>query len=65
MKIKLTVDLLRDNSTTILGAGQSIMKIADTHSAAKALVQAEIDARLSATGQQLQELTDANSAFNS
>ena len=65
MKVKLTVDLLRDNNTSVLGAGQSITKTSATHNEAKALVQAEIDARVLAATTQAQELADANTAFNS
>lgn len=65
MKVKLTVDLLRDNNTSVLGTGQSITKVGATHSEAKALVQAEVDARVAAAAAQAQELADANVAFNS
>lgn len=65
MKVKLTVDLLRDNNSSVLGAGQSITKTGATHSEAKALVQAELDARLNTAQTNLTELTDANNAFNS
>lgn len=65
MKVKLTVDLLRDNNTSVLGTGQTITKTAATHSEAKALVQAEVDARVAAAAAQAQELADANVAFNS
>lgn len=66
MKVKLTVDLLRDNSTSVFGSVPgAIVKTAATHSEAKALVQAEIDARLNAAAAAAQELADANVAFNS
>lgn len=65
MKVKLTVDLLRDNNTSVLGAGQSITKTGASHSEAKALVQAEVDARLAAATAAAQDLADANVAFNS
>ena len=65
MKVKLTVDLLRDNNTSVLSpSGGTIVKTAATHSEAKALVQAEIDARVAAASAQAQDLADANSAFN-
>lgn len=65
MKVKLTVDLLRDNNTTVLGTGQTITKIGSSHTDAKAQVQAELDARIAAAGGALQDLSDANAAFNS
>jgi hypothetical protein len=65
MKVKLTVDLLRDNNSSVLGTAQQITKTAATHNEAKALVQAEIDARVLAATTQAQELADANTAFNS
>lgn len=64
MKIKLTVDLLRDNNTSILGTAQTITRTGATHTEAKALVQTEIDARLNAAAAAAQELADANVAFN-
>jgi hypothetical protein len=65
MKIKLNVDLLRDNGTSILGPGQTITKTGSTHSEAKGLIQVEIDARVATATQTQQDLNDANTAFNS
>ena len=67
MKVKLTVDLLRENNTSVLNAttpSGTITKTAATHSEAKALVQAELDARLANANGVAQDLSDANSAFN-
>lgn len=66
MKVKLTVDLLRDNNTSVFGSVPgAIVKTAPTHSEAKALVDAEIQNRVSAAAGAAQELADAQVAFNS
>lgn len=66
MKVKLTVDLLRDNNTSVLTAsGGAIVKTAATHSEAKALVDTEVASRVAAAAGAAQELADAQVAFNS
>lgn len=61
-KIALSVTLKKDNGTPI---GPSILKEASTHSAAKALVDAEVQARVDAANGAAADLLDAQSAFNS
>jgi hypothetical protein len=61
-KIALSVSLQKDNGTPI---GQPISKTAPTHSAAKALVDAEVQARVDAAASASQDLLDAQAALNS
>lgn len=60
-KLSMVVQLKKDNGQNI---GASIAKEGPTHSAVKALVDAEIQARLDAATASAADIAEAQSAFN-
>jgi hypothetical protein len=61
-KVVLTVQLQKDSGANI---GSQISKVGPTHSAAKALIDTEIQARVDAATAAQADLVEAQNAFNS